>query len=424
MKVLHISTTDLGGAGLAAIRFHEALLQEGFESSILFLEKNRYNGLNSFIFKGRSKTELQLPSQPVLTLKNYFKEKFFYSYTNRYNQILSEINKNKEFQDRINKDSHTKFEVFSPPFSLYDVTESQCYKDADIIHLHWISGFVDFESFFRINKKPVFCSLHDEYLLLGAFHFELDSERNIEEYGELDKSYSLTKQNAILHSSSKITFISGADWLMNKLSNHPLKDINREKVFYPVKRSLYRFIEKNTAKSLLNLPSNKPIVLFAAGNVSNYRKGFDLLLPLISDPAFSHVHFLVMGLLTFEIQCDNITVLGKISDELLMPILYASADYYVLPSRAEGFSYGMSEALCCGTPVIAFDVADHKSFLEKNAFGAIAENLNSDSLKQTLLNCINDKNAFDNQYIAINSIKYLDSSIVAKRLISVYNTNS
>ena len=35
MKVLHIATMDHGGAGIAARRIHEALLQMGVESHIL-----------------------------------------------------------------------------------------------------------------------------------------------------------------------------------------------------------------------------------------------------------------------------------------------------------------------------------------------------------------------------------------------------
>ena len=421
MKILHISTSDLGGAGVATIRFHEALLKENINSSILFLECSKYRGPNSYVFQKKARNEIKLPSYPTLTFKNYLLEKFFQKFTKDREFILIELNKRKQADNKIEIDSQTKFEVFSSPTSFYNILESDVYQNADIIHLHWVSGFIDFESFFKNNRKPVFWSLHDEYPLLGAFHFKLDSERNKIEYGQIDQAYAKIKQDSILNSASTITFVSGADWLMIELSNHVFSTLNRVKVNYSVDKTLYRYIDKNSAKSLLNLPNDKPTILFAAGNVLNYRKGFDLLLPLIEDYDFSDVHFMVMGDFKNKIENTNVTLLGKISDELLMPIIYAAADFYVLPSRAEGFSYGMSEALCCGTPVIAFDVADHKSFLVSNNLGVVADNVSVESLKKVVLNAVLGKYNFNNKLIAKKSIEFLDSSKTAKKLISIYN---
>ena len=39
MKVVHISTSDTGGAGLAAYRLHKALLSQGIESCMLLASK-------------------------------------------------------------------------------------------------------------------------------------------------------------------------------------------------------------------------------------------------------------------------------------------------------------------------------------------------------------------------------------------------
>jgi glycosyltransferase involved in cell wall biosynthesis len=423
MKILHISTSDSGGAGLAAIRFHEALLKEKINSSILFLDCTKYNGPNSTIFKRKNQKPLILPKPPSLTLKNYIKEKLFHAFSKEYDKIKKQLNEENLVQQKLDLDSQVKFEVLSSPNSPFDILKSDEYLAADLIHLHWVSGFLDYETFFKYNTKPLFWSLHDEHVLLGAFHFKLDSLRNQKEYGDLDQIYSEIKVKSILNSQSSITFICGADWLMNALNSHVFRKLNREKVFYPVNKTIYRYIDKCNAKTLLNLPKHKPIILFAAGNILNYRKGFDLLLPLISDSDFSDVHFLVMGVLNQEFDLPNVTLLGKISDELLMPIIYSSADYYVLPSRAEGFSYGMSEALCCGTPVIAFDVADHKSFLESNNLGVVATSMDSISLKQAMLSCISGEVKFDNKLIADLSISFLDSNKIAKQLISLYESS-
>ena len=43
MNILHINTSDQGGAATAVIRLHMALLEQGLNSKILFLKKINQN---------------------------------------------------------------------------------------------------------------------------------------------------------------------------------------------------------------------------------------------------------------------------------------------------------------------------------------------------------------------------------------------
>jgi glycosyltransferase involved in cell wall biosynthesis len=419
MRILHVSTYDGGGAGLAAIRFHEALLKQNVQSSILFLHSDRDYKNHAFTFD-HTKKQLNVET-PSLTLKNYLLERFFSYYTKKNKQIIKELQKESAIKNKLAIDSRTKFEYFSSPVTEFDITKHEAYKNADIIHFHFVSNFLDFESFFRINTKPVYWSLHDENLFYGAFHFEMDFLNNQEEYSEIDSKYTLIKQAALANSNCEITLFSGSNWLISKVNK--LKFYQKFKLnhlYYPVNSEIYRYIDKKNAKEILNLPLDKKIFLFAAGNTNVKRKGFDILLPLIVDDELEDCYFLIMGNLSEPIIRDNVKVLGKISDELLMPILYASADFYILPSRAEGFSYAMSESLCCGTPVIAFDVADHQEFIGLNKLGYVLPEISTESLKQCVKTIIQENHQFDNQRVSTIALSYLDSIKVGKELVSYY----
>lgn len=418
MKILNISTYDTGGAGLAAIRHHELLLKNGYDSSILFLEHKKYKGENVHVF---NKKEIKY-EEPTLTLKNYFLEKVFSYFTKKRNLYFNTLNQELTFKNKIASDSLLKFECVSSPKTSYDIINQISYKNSDIIHLHFVSGFLDYESFFESNTKPVYWSLHDENFILGAFHFNIDSRNNKEEYGSLDQEYYDLKVKTIKNRKCNLTLLSGSNWMINKIKlSQDFKEIVTKRFFYPINKSLYHYIDKKSAKQMLNLPMDKKIFLFTAGNINNKRKGFDILSPIFNDTNFDNALFLIMGNSTDIIKRKNVIQLGSITDEILMPIIYGAADYYILPSRAEGFSLAMSESLCCGTPVIAFDVADHKEFLEDNNLGIVIPEISTEGLKKCLINILDNHYSFDNSEVSSSALSYLDAEVSFKNLVSCYN---
>lgn len=72
-----------------------------------------------------------------------------------------------------------------------------------------------------------------------------------------------------------------------------------------------------------------------------------------------------------EKKLKNIKLLGIQSN----PYVYMKqADWFLLPSRHEGFGMVLQEALCCGTPIITTLVAGAKELLGESEYGIIVEN--------------------------------------------------
>ncbi|MDP8933007.1 MAG: glycosyltransferase, partial [Cyanobacteriota bacterium] len=71
--------------------------------------------------------------------------------------------------------------------------------------------------------------------------------------------------------------------------------------------------------------------------------------------------------------------LGRLEDETLAKV-YAAADVMVVPSRYEAFGQTASEALACGTPVVAFNVTGLKDIVDRQQNGYLAEPYDSEDL--------------------------------------------
>ena len=69
-----------------------------------------------------------------------------------------------------------------------------------------------------------------------------------------------------------------------------------------------------------------------------------------------------------KVGADNVTVLGYVSD---MPSFYAACDVVVLPSKTEGSSNMLLEAMACGRPVVASDIAPLREQLEPELTGLL-----------------------------------------------------
>lgn len=111
----------------------------------------------------------------------------------------------------------------------------------------------------------------------------------------------------------------------------------------------------------LGIPDDVVLAVAVGGMERN--KGFDLLIDAVA--GLPHVHAVLAGggteaqRASLEVQAmafgvdDRVHFLGRRSD---VPAVVAACDLFVLPSRAEGFSVALLEAMAEGKPIVAADV--------------------------------------------------------------------
>ena len=122
INVVHLFTSDGGGAGIAALRLHHGLLIGGVKSAIICAEgRNNYDGEYIAPYPTSRSTrilrKLGLDEDPI---KSYWKKI---------------------------EAARGTYESFSLPLSYYKVEKHPCVEAADIVHLHWVSNFINYPDF-------------------------------------------------------------------------------------------------------------------------------------------------------------------------------------------------------------------------------------------------------------------------------------
>lgn len=349
MKVLTISHSDsLGGAARAAFCLHCALRQAGIDSRMLV---------------NHATVADWTVSAPDTT----------------YHKIVARVGPHIDQQlCRLHKTSNQiqRSPAFIPSPWLARINQS----DADIVHLHWIAA--DTLSMADIGKitKPIVWTMHDMWPFAGAEHYVAD-DRWREGYlatnrPRNDGGWDINRW--VWNRKKKawrkpLTVVGVSRWLADSAAASALmRGWPASAIANPIDMESWKPINKREARALLQIPEGKPVVAFGAWGVDQPHKGFDLLRAALRALMSRglELELLVFGQLGPK---TPITVAfptryaGHLHDDLSLRIHYSAADVMVVPSRIEAFGQTTSEALACGTPVVAFgatgllDVVDHKS---------------------------------------------------------------
>jgi len=405
MRVLHINTYDTGGAAIAAIRIHKALLKEGVDSKILFTKINRTDIPESFAY----------PKRKISFIRR------------QYLKLAVRLGSSASIWDANQAKLKGKiegFESFTFPTSDYDITSLEIYQQADIIHLHWISDFIDY-SFFSKNCKPIVWTLHDMNPFTGGCHNSMhcNEYRNScsicpqlkgvknESYSNLNLFY---KKQFIANSNLSIVCLS--DWMYeNSMQSTLFKNFPHSRIDHCIDQTIFKPLNKEYCREILNLPKDKFILLTLIDRF-NKGKGSDLLFETINN-LNQEILFCTVGK---NPKNDKIIYLGSIADERLIAVLYSAVDAIVIPSREENSPNTIIEALSCGTPVIAFPIGGIPDHVQTGITGILAESISSKSLKKAILEFVSGHIEFSKSEIRKIALAKFDMKEQVKKYVDIY----
>lgn len=345
LKILHLSSFDFGGAGMAAYRLHCNLRRDGFISKMLVAHKKEADDdVIQVAEDSKSSRLLTFLTKAELKL---FSDKDYY------------------FQDQ------TRSIVTDPERLLQQVG----FKP-DLVVVHWVSNFVsaaDVRALSLACKAPVVWYLLDMAPLTGGCHYAWDCTGYFDSCGSCpalrsnncyDRSHCIWSEKAQALAGMKHAVVAGSGWLERQARNSSLfKESPIRTILLSVDPDIFHDGGKEAARRELGLPVDRKVLFFGNQGLGLRRKGMTQLveaLRLLSlDRSFDReqVMVAVAGVppTDFEMPLDFIC-LDFLKGDRALATAYRAADVFVCPSIEDSGPMMINESLMCGTPVVAFEM--------------------------------------------------------------------
>lgn len=355
LKVLHITTTDYGGAYRAAANISTAINKQGVDSSILVREK--------------SSDENVVPAVNTWWAVFCSKTRNFFNLTVSHGDVVN---------DRFG------YALFRHPLV----------RQADVIVLHWVNSFVSYRGVERLlqSGKPVIWVMHDMWLFTGGCHYDKECGQFQGECRDCplmkhDKKLTcrLQKRKRNMLSHGKFAAVGCSRWITECAGKSLiLKDKQCVCIPNPVDTDVFN--RKKRERTV----QQKKTILFGAMSVTDERKGLDLLIRAFEYLPKEQYILSVVGEAdrkTWEGLDFEYRFYGRIDSQERMAEIYNEADVYVIPSRQENLSNAVTEAMACGVPVVAFDVGGMPDMIVHGENGYLARAFDCEELAKGIVFC-------------------------------------
>ena len=367
MLVLHLSTSESGGAGLAASRLAAAQVSNGINAHILSNQ-------------GKSGQARNIPKN----LWSICKSKI----TTASNILLT----------KANVPAHSIFSVSSIR------RETIVSLKPEIIHIHNWYNLLSLSdiNFFLENFSVVF-TMHDMRLLTGGCHYSLDCtnfQTNCMNCPQTRTSLNFNSaqkrelEAIFMANRGRYAVVAPSNWLSGLALENSIGSNASEVLSIPnaINKKDLRF----SAEPLNKNESGTSNLLFVSHDLDSPIKGLDLLLSALVE--LEEKYELRFNLTTVGRGFERISINSKLvvtniekCDPVQMKQLMRSQDALVVPSRNDNSPNVILEAQSIGLVVIASAVGGISELVLENETGFIFDP-NTDSLVQSLLNFHNAKN--------------------------------
>ena len=408
MRVLIVNTSELtGGAAIAASRLTDALNRHGVDAKMLVRDKQTSRA-----------TTLRLPQR--LRLRAAFLSERLGIWA-------------------VNGFRRAGLWAVDSASSGVDITHLPAFREADIIHLHWVNqGLLSLDQIGKIldSGKPVVWTMHDMWPCTAICHHACDCQHfhthchdcpQLQRPAANDLSWLVFERKMRTYAHARMTFVACSQWLAGEarksalLREHDICSIPNtydSALFHPASQA--------EARRRFGLPAQGKLLLFACQKVTNSRKGLDILFDALQSSQLSQLtedlRLVVVGQMAEGVQhrlpfpVHAIVYLSAPAD---MAALYQAVDVFVTPSLEENLPNTIMEAMACGTPCVGFRIGGIPEMVSHLQNGYVARYRDADDLACGILHCLEHQQSFAQQ-AAAHAAATWNEEVVAHQHIALY----
>lgn len=346
MKVVHVNTTDQGGgAERVALALHQGLRRQGHDSWLLVGAKHTADPHVLSFYESPHIDYRPYARWGRPALRGWLKQ----------------------------RDRARGREDFRFPFSrrVLELTGSK----PDVVHCHNLhGGFFDLRILpWLCRQIPVFLTLHDCWLMTGHCAYPFECARwqtgcgacpHLETPPAL--AYDGTRENwqrkAKLYARCQLHVSTGSDWLLRRAEQSMLAPAlaAARTIPYGVDLNVFRPGSRAAARRQLGIPADVYVLVFVANRArsnpfKDYATLHAALCRLAGGVADSDVHFYVIGEEAAIERHGRLHIHHVAYEKAPAQIAryYQAADLYAHAARDEVLGIVLTEAMACGTPVVA-----------------------------------------------------------------------
>jgi glycosyltransferase involved in cell wall biosynthesis len=352
LRVLHLVGGPLnGGAARGAYSLHNALKDAGIYSRIL------------------TNSRPMLDDDSVTYIARSLKEKVLNQFRVQANNVPIWFYRNLETLD------------FNTGIAGFDFTRTPEFKEADLLHLHWINGgLVNVKHLSRV-AKPIVWTLRDMWPMTGGCHHAADCENykqrcgncwQLKRRGPHDLSRWVLRRK-LKYVPRNTVVVGMSHWLAERaMESAVFRGFDVRLIHNNVNTDDFFPVEKEAARAVLGLGTKKKIIAAGAQSLRSFYKGFDKFLEALKMLRSDEYFLIFFGRLDEQtIKSTNFEFknFGFLHDVVSLRLVYSAADVFVAPSMMEAFGKTIAESMACGTPVVCFDATGQRDIVDHQSSG-------------------------------------------------------
>ncbi len=278
---------------------------------------------------------------------------------------------------------------------------------ADVINVHNIHGAELPPDIVAVSAEyaPTVWTLHDMWSFTGRCAYSYDCSRYLRgcdhrcpTWGEYPRlaprliADAWRRRRCLLDAHPDLVAVTPSQWLAKRACSGMWAHHNVVVIPNGLPLTIYKPVDRDLARRALDINAIGPVMLAAAQNLTETRKGGHLLYAALQHISHRPFTLVTLGKGSLAVDTPGVTVqsLGHIDHERTKVLAYCAADILVHPAPVDNLPNVVMESIACGTPVVAFPIGGVPDMVRPGQTGWLAQEVSAISLAGALDQALTD----------------------------------